>query len=160
MTCTECKFRTCTNCDREFHDGETCDEYTERMGLQSDLIQQSEEAIEQMSKQCPGCKSRIEKNGGCDHMICKLFPPFLRPLITIQHGMLTRMKVKNAGINFVGSATQITKTLTAKATPLMLKSVNTILGIYQIHMIRTMTLFGIIMDAWMSFGDKCKDTKI
>ncbi|TLD28024.1 Diacylglycerol O-acyltransferase [Venturia nashicola] len=74
MTCTECKFRICTNCDREFHDGETCDEYTERMGIQDDLIKQSEEAIEQLAKQCPGCKSRIEKDGGCDHMTCKLSP--------------------------------------------------------------------------------------
>lgn len=90
MTCTECKFRTCTNCDREFHDGETCDEYTERMGIQEDLIKQSEEAIEQMAKQCPGCKTRIEKNGGCDHMTCKLpFPLSLSP-VSFSHFRLSQ----------------------------------------------------------------------
>lgn len=34
-------------------------------------IQESEQAVRSMTKECPHCHAPIEKNGGCDHMTCK-----------------------------------------------------------------------------------------
>jgi IBR domain, a half RING-finger domain len=72
FTCTSCKYKSCTTCEREFHEGETCEQYTERMAAQDGLNKASEATIAAMAKECPKCKSKIEKNGGCDHMTCKL----------------------------------------------------------------------------------------
>jgi hypothetical protein len=73
FTCNSCKYKSCTTCEREFHDGETCEQYTERMAAQDDLNKASEATINAMAKECPKCRSKIEKNGGCDHMTCKSF---------------------------------------------------------------------------------------
>lgn len=71
MTCAGCKFKQCTTCERELHEGESCEQYTARMAAQGALNRASEETIAQITKDCPNCKRKIEKNGGCDHMTCK-----------------------------------------------------------------------------------------
>ncbi|KAK0937988.1 hypothetical protein LTR29_010436 [Friedmanniomyces endolithicus] len=69
FTCDTCGERTCVPCDRPYHVGETCDEYRERMKRGE---AKSEKFIKKKCKQCPkeGCKANIEKNGGCDHVLC------------------------------------------------------------------------------------------
>ncbi|KAK0363880.1 hypothetical protein LTR02_009555 [Friedmanniomyces endolithicus] len=69
FTCDTCGERTCVPCDRPYHVGETCEEYRERMKRGE---AKSEKFIKKKCKQCPkeGCKANIEKNGGCDHVLC------------------------------------------------------------------------------------------
>ncbi len=67
--CEECGAQACVQCDRPRHNGETCEEFQKRM-------REDEEAtiklIAAECKKCPNtnCNKNIQKNGGCDHMIC------------------------------------------------------------------------------------------
>jgi hypothetical protein len=63
----------------KWHKDESCAEYDYRMN--GSLKKEEEEAsrllVEEISKQCPGCKRNVEKVDGCDHMTCKLIVPVL-----------------------------------------------------------------------------------
>lgn len=39
-----------------------------------EVDEESQKVIAATAKACPGCKVKIQKNGGCEHMSCK--PPF------------------------------------------------------------------------------------
>jgi hypothetical protein len=74
--CAECYFEMCFKHRRAWHQNQTCAEYDE--SIESTARHQKEEsqsevAVAQTSKVCPkaGCGARIQKNGGCDHMICE-----------------------------------------------------------------------------------------
>jgi hypothetical protein len=69
--CNECDFRVCTVHEIPFHDGETCEAYDERKKVVPKDEEASKQAIARLSKPCPNCQVNIEKNGGCDEMICK-----------------------------------------------------------------------------------------
>jgi hypothetical protein len=82
ITCSECGFRMCAKHNREWHGGETCQEYDYRVSGQKDRDQAAQEAasqaaVNQLSRKCPGkkCAYSIEKNDGCDHMTCKFSLP-------------------------------------------------------------------------------------
>lgn len=72
-TCNACGAKACVNCDRPWHENETCEQYQARMkkeGFEKEEAK-SLKAIEQQAKPCPGCKKNIIRNGGCDHMHCE-----------------------------------------------------------------------------------------
>jgi hypothetical protein len=73
LTCSACGFKRCTACDRAWHQDETCEEYTQRLAAQPTENDASEAWVANNSRRCPGCKSPIQKNDGCDHMTCKVF---------------------------------------------------------------------------------------
>mmetsp|Transcript_12605 Transcript_12605/g.29433 ORF Transcript_12605/g.29433 Transcript_12605/m.29433 type:complete len:158 (-) Transcript_12605:428-901(-) len=67
---------TCTNegCKRQFcfvhndaHPDRTCKDYTRILRTQE---KPSEHWKQRNAKKCPGCKTPIEKNEGCNHMSC------------------------------------------------------------------------------------------
>jgi len=64
--CTKCNKKACIKHDIPWHENQTCDEYD----LSKNQIKANETLIKQIAKDCPNCKSPIEKNGGCDHMTC------------------------------------------------------------------------------------------
>ena len=70
--CNECGAKACVDCDRPFHEGETCEEYQKRMknthAEKDDAA--SLKTIQKECKQCPGCNKNIMRNGGCDAMRC------------------------------------------------------------------------------------------
>ncbi|CAD0093066.1 unnamed protein product [Aureobasidium mustum] len=58
----------CMACEIPWHEGETCDQYQAR---HDEEIIQTQVMVRQTSKICPGgCGARIERNGGCPHMLC------------------------------------------------------------------------------------------
>lgn len=78
FTCIACGHKTCTIHDVDWHENETCEEYTYRVSVAKERDQRAQEeasiaAIKTMSKKCPGmdCAFNIQKNAGCDHMTCK-----------------------------------------------------------------------------------------
>jgi ariadne-1 len=69
-TCNTCGSMTCVTCDRPWHEGETCADYQART---KDRMNEEEKAlreIQKVTKACPNCKKRIQKNGGCPYMHC------------------------------------------------------------------------------------------
>ncbi|UJR34448.1 hypothetical protein I4U23_021855 [Adineta vaga] len=67
VTCFYCHQKTCFIHKVKWHNGLTCPEY--------DMITNANDEasrlwIIQNSKKCPNCPFQIEKNDGCDHMIC------------------------------------------------------------------------------------------
>lgn len=80
FVCAECHARFCVQHEGAYHDHETCEEYEYRTSGQKDRDERrkedeaSEEAIKALAKKCPhrGCGAPIQKNGGCNHITCKL----------------------------------------------------------------------------------------
>lgn len=82
--CVECGRRTRVVCRVLWHDGESCEEYQERLRREREAREQMErgkraaeeersvETVAEVSKRCPGagCGVPIQRNGGCDHMTC------------------------------------------------------------------------------------------
>ena len=67
-TCVKCLTVTCTSC-HNLHEGKTCEEY-------KDEASGGYEALEKLKKKlgikdCPQCKTPMEKTEGCNHMTCK-----------------------------------------------------------------------------------------
>jgi hypothetical protein len=73
--CHACSFRVCVPCDRPYHEGETCAQFRKRLTKVEKDEQASLKAIEEKTKECPKCKKHIEKNGGCDQLICEFLSP-------------------------------------------------------------------------------------
>jgi hypothetical protein len=68
VSCIKCKRMICSFHRTKWHTGMTCDEY-DRSNLTDD--NRTKQWLKKYSKQCPQCKSSIQKIGGCDHMSCK-----------------------------------------------------------------------------------------
>eukprot|EP01125_Pyxidicula_operculata_P013894 TRINITY_DN4608_c0_g1_i1.p1 TRINITY_DN4608_c0_g1~~TRINITY_DN4608_c0_g1_i1.p1 ORF type:complete len:744 (-),score=166.44 TRINITY_DN4608_c0_g1_i1:217-2124(-) len=67
--CT-CGMVFCWKCDRQAHHPCTCSQAEEWLGqFSADLLNSS--WIYENTKQCPKCKSRVEKQGGCFQMSCR-----------------------------------------------------------------------------------------
>ncbi|EMC94020.1 hypothetical protein BAUCODRAFT_36491 [Baudoinia panamericana UAMH 10762] len=69
-TCHVCGTRACVSCDRPWHEGETCVAYQERVKGRFEEEDQSFRVIQKVSRPCPGCGRRVQKNGGCRFMHC------------------------------------------------------------------------------------------
>lgn len=67
ITCRQCHKTICAFHRMKWHEGLECDQYDL---LRSSTDESSLQWIIENTKRCPGCRSAIEKNGGCDHMTC------------------------------------------------------------------------------------------
>ncbi|EAN84316.1 putative E3 ubiquitin-protein ligase [Trypanosoma cruzi] len=69
VQCHVCKLKFCFNCLRAPHAPATCD----MMQRWERMLQENEPSlalIKEMTKGCPNCAVRVEKNMGCNHMTC------------------------------------------------------------------------------------------
>ena len=68
FTCPKCLGAVCTSCHAKPHQGMTCAEHKYSL---SDEHASWEKAKKKLGiKECPKCKTAIEKTFGCDHMTC------------------------------------------------------------------------------------------
>lgn len=80
FVCVGCHERFCVVHEGLHDDDETCEEYEYRISGQKDRDERrkedeaSEEAVKSLAKKCPyqKCGAPIQKNGGCNHITCKL----------------------------------------------------------------------------------------
>lgn len=66
----KCNYSFCFSCGEEWHDPINCRLLKEWIKKSGDN-KETNNWIVRNTKQCPGCDLIIEKNGGCNHMICK-----------------------------------------------------------------------------------------
>ena len=57
-----CKMKMCFRCGNRSHFGRSCEKVIDKV--------YKKYAKDKNVQQCPQCKSRIEKSGGCHHMTC------------------------------------------------------------------------------------------
>ncbi|EGC29258.1 hypothetical protein DICPUDRAFT_43095 [Dictyostelium purpureum] len=66
-----CKFAYCFNCKDAWHSDITCEQYKRWKEENDQAERKFQEWSRANTKPCPKCNSKIEKNGGCNHMTCK-----------------------------------------------------------------------------------------
>ena len=73
--CTKCGERACIPCNRPYHKGESCEAHQYRIKDRVKEEDESLELIKDLTRPCPHCSTDIEKDGGCDSMLCKWTHP-------------------------------------------------------------------------------------
>ncbi|KAI0399469.1 hypothetical protein F4802DRAFT_610851 [Xylaria palmicola] len=68
--CYACRRSSCARHDVPWHSGETCEAYERRTRSQRKSYKLSEKHIKKITKPCPGCKKKVNKYSGCDHITC------------------------------------------------------------------------------------------
>ncbi|XP_076435215.1 uncharacterized protein LOC143275037 [Babylonia areolata] len=67
--CPECNMRVCTGCQAQAHEGVTCSMLRSSDKAKSGVEEWASEDRKNR-RACPGCNSPIEKDGGCNKMMC------------------------------------------------------------------------------------------
>lgn len=79
LYCPNCQCVWCLKCGVKWHDNQTCLQFqaskaanrTASVKVRDQQNQASRDTISKVTKGCPKCGVRIEKNDGCSHMTCK-----------------------------------------------------------------------------------------
>jgi len=71
FTCPQCLIGICTTCCTESHDSQSCDEFQRTITTELHEKLFHRWCNENEVKNCPTCKSNVEKDTGCHHMTCK-----------------------------------------------------------------------------------------
>ncbi|XP_060566873.1 E3 ubiquitin-protein ligase arih1-like [Ruditapes philippinarum] len=69
ITCSECHFDWCFECQAPWHNGIKCKEFRKGDKLVKSWAKEKHYGNTNAQK-CPKCKIFIERKGGCDHMVC------------------------------------------------------------------------------------------
>lgn len=71
MKCPKCNERFCLQCKVPWHKWKTCKEYIQQnRNIAADQAFITSQIQKGGLRPCPKCNSMVEKNGGCDHMVC------------------------------------------------------------------------------------------
>lgn len=68
LQCPSCMIRICASCHTEYHEGLTCAEHQDNLSGNHQALARWK-ALNGV-KECPNCRTDIEKNGGCNHITC------------------------------------------------------------------------------------------
>ena len=69
-TCPSCFASICTACNKEVHEGMSCEE-REVLGNLAEQERRNEQwALDTGTKRCPTCRVLVQKTEGCNHMMC------------------------------------------------------------------------------------------
>ncbi|KAH7344056.1 hypothetical protein B0J17DRAFT_645186 [Rhizoctonia solani] len=71
VVCNNCHQKSCYIHDRPWHEGMSCGEYDVKLRKYEEQDRATRMYLVKNTKQCPKCKRKIERNGGCDHMTCQ-----------------------------------------------------------------------------------------
>ena len=80
LKCTNCFQKFCTQCKKKFHPFVRCENATLHLEDNKESIQKAKTFVEEKlnllyitncSKPCPNCAFPIQKNDGCNKMICQ-----------------------------------------------------------------------------------------
>ena len=92
VTCSNCASKSCFTHQTAWHAEETCEAFDERMAEERREEEAANAAyMEANTERCPNekCQKPIEKNGGCQHMRCKLPPTPPPPLFLVVFALPT-----------------------------------------------------------------------
>lgn len=70
IECEICQQNSCFNCSKHWHEPVTC-EYLAKWEKKANDDSETTLWIRVNTKECPKCKTKIEKNQGCNHVTCK-----------------------------------------------------------------------------------------
>jgi len=70
LECPDCKFISCFMCKHEIHVPIDC-RLLAKWKKKNEDDSETSHWINANTKECPKCKSTIEKNGGCNHIVCR-----------------------------------------------------------------------------------------
>ncbi|CAF0916373.1 unnamed protein product [Rotaria sp. Silwood1] len=70
VTCTTCKTSFCFQCGQSWHEPIKC-KWLKKWQKKCRDDSETSNWIAANTKECPKCHATIEKNGGCNHLICK-----------------------------------------------------------------------------------------
>ncbi|CAF0788086.1 unnamed protein product [Adineta steineri] len=70
VTCTTCKTSFCFQCGQNWHEPIKC-KWLKKWQKKCHDDSETSNWIAANTKECPKCHATIEKNGGCNHLICK-----------------------------------------------------------------------------------------
>jgi len=98
MVCRICSQKTCVKHQSLVEKGYCC-----KIGKQEKENAASIQLIEKITKQCPNCKIKIERNGGCLHMTCiacghEWFWCCLRPYRNVEEAQAHFKECLNMGV--------------------------------------------------------------
>ena len=68
--CAGCGIIICTKCHTQYHHGMSCAMYLSKLNTPDYDLEEWVREKPDIRALCPGCKTPIEKNGGCSHMHC------------------------------------------------------------------------------------------
>lgn len=72
MKCPKCGERFCLQCKVKWHKWKSCEEYRRlNRNIAADQAFIQSQLQKGLLRPCPRCGTNVEKNGGCDHMLCK-----------------------------------------------------------------------------------------
>ena len=120
----KCGHTFCFSCAENWHDPVKC-ALIRKWIKKCDDDSETSNWINANTKECPKCKATIEKDGGCNHMICKNQVSYLFPTVVYlkgdgrwneHEGLTSSFRFRRARPTFAGCASGLGSRMEARGT--------------------------------------------